>query len=211
MIYRDTTAIEAVNNGTDVPDAFYHKSTLIATSKYVATDGWRGYNEITAQPGFKLLDSNWVTGDWGDDVALEHGETPTEARLAKLEAEHGALYVIYTPTSNVFSTSIDVLVRDASVKLERGKTVGHKTKRFDSPNGDWRVQYHATDVVSYDAETGAYKLDSGGWNTMTTAKRMTEFLPGGYHVSRRNWVLTLFGPGLDPAGVPVTDGMVVTA
>lgn len=212
MIFRDTTAIEAVNNGQDTPDAFYHKSTLIATSKWHSTDAWRGYTEVTAEPGYKILDSDWMTGDWGDAVAAEHGETPTEARLEKLEQEYRDLFVIYTPTSNVFSTAIDVVVRDPDVKPVRGKTIAHKTKLFTDADGSWRVRYHATDVVSFNATTGKYTLDTGGWNTMTTAKRMSEHLPSGYHVYRHQWVLYLREPGSDNkwgADRPVTDGMEV--
>jgi hypothetical protein len=61
MIYYDTTAIDAVNNGTDTPDAFYHKSTLIAVSEYVHTDGWRGYTKIKPVQGYKRLD-DWRLG-----------------------------------------------------------------------------------------------------------------------------------------------------
>lgn len=207
MIYRDTTAIEAVNTGRDTPDAYYAKSTLMATSHWHSTDAWRGYTEIVPEPGFKLLDSDWMTGDYDDAIAAEHGETPTEARLARLEAEHGTIYAIYTPTSNVFSTGIDVLVRDATTPVVKGKTIAHKTKRFESENGDWRVQYHATNVVSYTAKTGKYKLDTGGWNTMTTSKRMCEALPSGWYVYRRNWIMYLHRTGLDD--IEIKDGMEV--
>jgi hypothetical protein len=55
MIYYDTTAIDAVNNGTDTPDAFYHKSTLIAVSEYVHTDGWRGYTKIKVTRNWQAI------------------------------------------------------------------------------------------------------------------------------------------------------------
>lgn len=210
MIYRDTTAIKAVNDGRDTPDAFYdpkHPSVLIATSKWHATDGWRGYTEVAPQAGYKMLDSDWMTGDWGDDVSEVHGETATEKRLATLEKKHGDLFVIYTPTSNVFSTAIDVLVRDSETAPIKGRVIAHKTRLFETPTGNWRVQYHATDVVSYNAETGKYKLDTGGWATMTTSKRMTEALPNGWYVYRRNWIMYLHRPDFDD--VEITDGMEV--
>lgn len=195
MIHRNTTAIEAVNNGTDTPDAFYHKSLLMATSKWHSTDAWRGYNELTAEPGWKLLDSDWLTGNW-DDAPAGHSENEQEARLAKLEAEHRELWVIYTPTSNVFSTSIDVLVRDPDhvpSPALRGKIVAHKTRRFELPNGGWRVRYHATDVIAYDG-AGVYTLNSGGWLTTTTKKRINEYLPSGYWISQKQFAWTLNTP-----------------
>lgn len=208
MIHRNTSAIEAVNNGTPTPDAFYHKSTLIATSKWHATDAWRGYNELTAEPGWLLLDSDWTTGDYDDAIAAEHGTTPTEARLAKLEAEHRELWVIYTPTSNVFSTGIDVLVRDPNwvpLSVDRGKTVGHKTRRFELPNNGWRIRYHATDVITYDG-ADTYTLNSGGWQTKTTKERINQYLPTGFWISQKNFVWTVHTP---TGPLEFTDGMTV--
>lgn len=210
MIYRDTTAIEAVNAGRDTPDAYYAKSTLMATSRWHSTDAWRGYTEIVPEPGFKLLDSDWMTGDWGDPIAADHGETPTEARLEKLEAEHGTIWAIYTPTSNVFSTGIDVIVRDAETapktRQERGKLIHKATRRWDYPDGSFKVRYHATDVISFDAKTGKYTLNTGGWATMTTSKRMTEALPGGYYTYRKDWVMYVHTPDGD---LELKDGMEV--
>lgn len=209
MIHRNTTAIEAVNAGRDTPDAFYHKTKLIATSRWKSTDGWRGYTEIIAEPGWRVLDSNWMTDDWGDAIAAEHGETPTEARLERLEREHGEIWVIYTPTSNVFSTGIDVLIRDPETAkaAPKSRVIAHKTRKIEYPDGSWAVQYHATKVVEYNAKTGKYKLDTGGWNTMTTSKRMNEHLPGGYRVYRKNWAMRVVTPEL--GDVELIDGMEV--
>lgn len=187
MIYQDTTAIEAVNNGIDQPDAFYKGSKLIATSKWHSTDGWRGYNKVTPEPGYKLVNSDWATGDWGDAIAEEHGETATERKLQELEAEYGDVFVIFTPTSNVFSTAYDVIVKDPEAKPDKSKLVAHKTRLYESDNGDWRIRYHATDVVSYNAKKREYTLNTGGWNTPTTVKRMREYTP--FRVYRKNWVV----------------------
>lgn len=210
MIHRNTTAIDAVNAGRDTPDAFYHKSKLIATSRWKSIDSWRGYTEITPEPGFKLIDSDWMTSDWGDAVAAEHGETPTEERLKRLEREHGDIWVIYTPTSSVFSTGVDVLIRDPEhnpAEEPRRRRIAHKTYKIEYPDGSWAVQYHATKVVQYDAKTGKYTLDTGGWNTMTTSKRMNEHLPGGYRVYRKSWVMRVVTPEL--GDVELIDGMEV--
>lgn len=207
MIYQDTTAIDAVNEGRDTPDAFYHKSTLIATSEYIHTDGWRGYTEIKPVQGYKELASDWVTGDWGD-APEGNSSSEVEAKIKALEAEYGDVHVIFAPTSNVFSTAYAVIVRDPDTEPLRGKTIGHKTKRYDLPGGGWRVQYHATDVVTYNAEKQPhYTLNTGGWNTMTTAKRMTDALPNGWYVYRRDWVMYLHRPGCDD--IAIKDGMEV--
>lgn len=209
MIYRDTTAIEAVNAGRDTPDAYYAKSTLMATSKWHSTDAWRGYTEIVPEPGFKAVDDTWMTGDW-EDAPTGHGESAVEAKLAELEREYGQVYVIYTPTSNVFSTGVDVIVRDAETapktRQERGKLIHKATRRWDYPDGSFKVRYHATDVISFDAKTGKYTLNTGGWNTMTTSKRMSEALPSGYYTYRRDWVMYVHTPDGD---LELKDGMEV--
>jgi hypothetical protein len=209
MIYHDTTAIDAVNEGRDVPDAFYHPkrpSELIARSHHVSVDGWRGYHELTPEPGYKKIEADWLTGDW-DDAPEGHRESEVSHRVEKLAQQYGEVFVVFTPTSNVFSTSYSVIVRDPDAgKVNKGVVVGHKTRKFTDPDGSWRVRYHATDVVSYDAKTGKYKLDTGGWNTMTTSKRMTEHLPGGYYVYRKNWVMYVHTPAGDKE---LTDGIEV--
>lgn len=212
MQYLNTTAIDAVNNGGNIPDAFYHKSTLIAISKYVKTDGWRGHWELIAQPGFQIVLADWVTGDW-DDAPNGNSESEVKTKIDALEAEHGEVWVVFTPTSNVFSTAYEVLIRDAATtpaKAERGKTIAHKTKRFEQPDGSFRVQYHATDVVTYDAAKNSYTLNTGGWNTMTTSKRMTDALPAGWYVYRRNWIMFVHFAD-DRDDIEITDGMEVHA
>lgn len=209
MIYQNTSAIEAVNNGTDTPDAFYHKSTLIATSKYVHTDGWRGYSEITPEPGFKKIADDWVTGDYSDAPA-GNSSSEVEDKVKQLEKQYGDVWVIFTPTSNVFSTSYDVLVRDGDYKpskAERGKLIAKATRKFEQPDGSFRVRYHATDVIAYNASTGKYTLNTGGWATMTTARRIDAELPAGWYVYRRNWVMYFHKPGADD--VELIDGMEV--
>lgn len=209
MIYHNTTAIDAVNDGKDTPDAFYHKSTLIATSEYIHTDGWRGYTKMHPAEGYKLIEGDWMTGDW-DDAPEGHSSREVEAKIRDLETQYGDVYVIFAPTSNVFSTSYAVIVKDPDAKpFDKGKPIAHKTRRFDSPDGSFRVRYQATDVVKYDAATDTYTLNTGDWNTMTTAKRMTDALPDGWHVYRRNWMMMLHRPGEND--VEIKDGMEVKA
>lgn len=83
--------------------------------KYIATDGWRGYN--VAKPSKKSkwipIDSDWVTGNWED--AGDNSSDNIEEKLRKLgdriEAMGGEFIVIFLPTSNVFSTAYDSFVR----------------------------------------------------------------------------------------------------
>lgn len=205
MIYQDTTAIDAVNN---TPDAFYdpkHPSQLIATSKWVNTDGWRGYTDIVPEAGYKEIAEDWVTGNWSD-APEGNSESEVDAKIKQLESEYGNVYVIFVPTSNVFSTSYSVLVRDKDTtsSSNKGVVVGHKTRKFTEPDGSWRVRYHATDVIAYNASTGKYTLNTGGWATTTTSKRINQYLPCGYYAYRKNWVMYVHTPS---GSVELTDGM----
>lgn len=212
MIYYDTTAIDAVNEGRDIPDGFYEPgrpSILMATRKYIATDGWRGYNTMTAEPGFKHIGEGTNCGGWSDTPAGTN-ETEVERDIKALEAKHGDVFIIWTPTSNVFATGYDALTRDPDYKPtreDRGKLIAKATRRWDLPDGSFRVRYHATTVIAYDAARGVYTLNTGGWATMTTAKRINEYLPRdrGY-VYRKNWVMMLHTPDGD---VELMDGMEV--
>ena len=58
-------AIEAINEGLDVPSFIENKEIRI---KYVATDGWRGYYDAvpTKKGGWIKIESNWMTGNWDD-------------------------------------------------------------------------------------------------------------------------------------------------
>jgi hypothetical protein len=147
-----------------------------------------------------------MTGDW-DDAPSGNSSSDVEAKIKALEAEHGDVYVIFAPTSNVFSTSYAVIVKDKDVAPLKGKTIAHKTKRYELPGGGWRVQYHATDVVTYNPDKQPhYTLNTGGWATMTTSKRMSEALPAGYYTYRKNWIMYVHTPAGD---LELKDGMEV--
>lgn len=104
-------AIRAVNEGRSIPKRIGDFSL-----SYVATDGWRGYYEVKAskKSGWREVDADWMTGNWED--AGEHAASTIEEKLDKLADEHLAkgeeMAVVFTPTSNVFSVSFSVFVRN---------------------------------------------------------------------------------------------------
>lgn len=109
-------AINAINEGLEVPSFVENKEIRI---KYVATDGWRGYYDAvpTKKGGWTKIESNWMTGNWDD--AGENGKDVMmkniEKTAKKLEKEGKEVLVVYTPTSNVFSISLDVFTRDKNI------------------------------------------------------------------------------------------------
>ena len=76
-----------------------------------ATDGWRGYYETDLEGFTEVLDG-WTTGNWGDSVG-QRKQVINEWIDEILQGDAFApctVAVICDPTSNVFSTSIKVLV-----------------------------------------------------------------------------------------------------
>jgi hypothetical protein len=110
--YTVTKAIDCINNGKGVPTYVYKHEIKL---KYVSTDGWRGYYETipTRKSKWVRIDSDWITGEWED--AGEHAYSKVKARQKKIiqtvEDNGGELIIVLTPTSNVFSTGMDVFVR----------------------------------------------------------------------------------------------------
>jgi hypothetical protein len=85
---------------------------------YKRTDAWRGYYD-TKFPGTAMIENGWVTGDYDDvpwkrDIhtfgeALERGDIVTDFPL----------FMLFEPTSNVFSTAIEIFVNEDD--LDRAK------------------------------------------------------------------------------------------
>ncbi len=83
--------------------------------KWISTDGWRGYYKVTAskKSRWEFISSDWITGDWDD--AGDNASSKQEARIKKLEEDLAAdgyeLALVLSPTSNVFSTGMDLFKR----------------------------------------------------------------------------------------------------
>lgn len=60
--------------------------------------------------------------------------------------------------------------------MAQTNTIGtHATIVRHFGNGNVAVNYHDTRVVLANGNTGAVRLDSGGWKTQTTKTRMNQF------------------------------------
>ena len=73
------------------------------------------------------------------------------------------------------------------------KLIGkHRTKISTDSDGELSVRYHATNVFTFNPSTGIIKLDSGGWHTVTTKKRINQCfaafdLPYTLHQKNFDW------------------------
>jgi hypothetical protein len=199
-------------------NAYYAKSTLIATSMWKSTDAWRGYSEIVPEPDFKKIDEGAVTGDWEDAPS---GTSSREVlnEFKKLEKKYGTIYVILTETSNLFMQGYDVLIRTNATKpcrykldgkdadgtkwyrckthnelapskdwpcagwqnpyYKEKKKIDANTYKYTYPDGSWKIRYHATYILIYNAINNKYLIDNGGYLTRTTKERINRYLPKG--------------------------------
>lgn len=179
MKYIDTKQIDAVNDGIDAPDTVRLNGYHVADLEYVHTDAWRGYYKIKPAQGFELLSSDWITGDW-DDAPAGHGSSEQEARVDALEKKYGDVYVVLSPTSNVFSTSIDVLIRNNEAprrkRILEGRRIANNTRLVvaDAKAGTRAIKLHKTNIATETGD-GHLVIDTGGWDTMTTRERIQRF------------------------------------
>lgn len=75
-------------------------------TKYHATDGWRGYQDVIAPKGYNKIHETWATGEYED--AGENRGSEVKKRIDSLHKKYKNITVVTTPTSNVFSTGVDV-------------------------------------------------------------------------------------------------------
>jgi hypothetical protein len=91
------------------------QNSPVESAQWVSTSAWRGYMGFDLKPSWVTLESGWATGRH-DDVKWKHAFNDFIDEL-----EEGNLYthfpvvVVSAPTSNVFSTAIDVCVRERDV------------------------------------------------------------------------------------------------
>jgi hypothetical protein len=84
--------------------------------KYVRTDGWRGYWDSVVADGYTTLASGWSTGRY-DDVAYKHKFNDLVDNIldGTLECPYQIIFA-FGLTSNVFSVSSDVIIRESEVE-----------------------------------------------------------------------------------------------
>ena len=90
----------------------------------------------------------------------------------------------------------------AVVKSGKPKKLGHNTHLVKTDSG-YGIRYHHTVVVDF-ISPELVQLWTGGWSTVTTKQRISEYIPG--YVSQRNfeWFLTFGGKE-----IPFNDGMIL--
>jgi len=91
--------------------------------KWISDGGWRGYYDAiaTKKSGWirQKEHSDWITGDWED--AGDNAQSKQIAHLNGLadeyQKENKEMAVVFSQTSNCFSTGFDVFIRPKGFNL----------------------------------------------------------------------------------------------
>lgn len=128
VLFGDHKAYGCTEDYTD--EAFDWFAPLLPTPwtgrKYVHTDAWRGYYDTSSVlVGLKEIESGWMTGNY-DDVSWKRDSHSFLEALTEGEiVPPCVVYVLFEPTSNVFSTATTILApEDKAAELAEWLTSG---------------------------------------------------------------------------------------
>jgi len=97
-----------------VPD--WYNEVVSGARKWVSSDAWRGHFETPIKEGMVKLGSGWVTGYPDDTVAHKQTAADVFEKLQSGELKPPKpIYWLFEPTSNVFSTASDLMVKKADL------------------------------------------------------------------------------------------------
>lgn len=128
VLFGDHKAYGCAEDYTDEPFGWF--TDLLPAEwtgrRYIRTDAWRGYYDTAPLlKGLKEIESGWMTGNYGDVPWKRDSHAFLEA-LSEGEIEPPCtVYVLFEPTSNVFSTATGILApEDKAAELAEWLTNG---------------------------------------------------------------------------------------
>ena len=133
--------------------------------------------------GYRLIDTLFVdSSGFGleSEPALTASEFEREFR--KYVDLNGVVY-----TSLVGVGQFQVYVGIFAKAKRVAKKVAHETLQFKNDNGDTVIRYHDTNILTFKKDSEVIELDNGGYETVTTKKRLNQYLPNRYYVKQANY------------------------
>ena len=94
--------------------------------------------------------------------------------------------------------------------IARAKLAGRNTLDYTDVKGVRRIRLHKTDILTI-APSGAFAINTGGWNTHTTRDRLNEFLPAPWRVCTVRGVAHLRDITSNLAAIPFRETVAVSA
>lgn len=119
VLFGDHTGYGMAEDYTDEPfDWFFDLFEEWTGRAYHHSSGWRGYFCTERKfDGITVLDDGWMTGDWGDVPWKRDMHSFLEALSGGTLVPPAPLYVMFEPTSNVFSTATTIFARNEDVEV----------------------------------------------------------------------------------------------
>lgn len=74
----------------------------------------------------------------------------------------------------------------AKLGSRMSRKVGNNTYLMRIDDDTIALKLHYTNVVTYKAD-GCFRLNSGGWRTVTTKERMNRWTPSGFSIYQKKW------------------------
>ena len=131
--------------------------------------------------GYELIDELFVdSSGWGLDSEPALTTSRFEKRLLELVREHGSLTAKIT-SQGQFQVYIGLFKKTGKSKIEK---VSNNTYKIPTKEG-YKIRLHDTDVIEF--KDDQIILDTGGYYTHTTKKRMNEWLPSRYYVYQKDF------------------------
>lgn len=96
----------------------------------------------------------------------------------------------------------------SALRGRKSRKVGNNTyMEQDEVNPETvHLRLHSTRIITWEAD-GTIKLNSGGWRTVTTKKRMNDYTPFTVYQKDHEWYVCRWGVH----DIPFEDGMVLKA
>ena len=109
-------------------------------------------------------------------------------------------------------------VAKSTLGARASRVIGNNTILSRDAEGGFAVSYHGHEIVRIN-KRGDMRLDSCGFQTMTTKERFNSLMPSGFYILQKDRVWYLTGPNVgkrtigakDDGLVIFQDGMVITA
>lgn len=137
--------------------------------------------------GYELIEELFAdSSGFGQDSEPALSVNQFERRIAELVKEHGTLTAKITQ-AGMFQVYVGLFKKTGE---KRAKKIASNVYLIDGK----RVRLYDTDIIT-DNGDGTITLNTGGFATMTTSKRMNEFSSA--HIYRKNWEMYANGEKFD--------------
>lgn len=152
--------------------------------------------------GYELVEELFAdSSGFGRDDEPALSVNQFERRIAELVAEHGTLTAKIT-NAGMFQVYVG-LFKKTGHKI--AKKIASNVLLIDRGDGKRVIRLYDTDIITENGN-GTITLNTGGFNTMTTSKRMNEF--SNAYVCRRNWEMYANGHKFSADNTVTIDGQI---